>query len=133
MHHRSNLSSLNLKPKSMQSLVENEDGQGDLFINFIFDNNNETAQESLDKKIISDFLHSTLDSLRDIDAKIIKLKFFENKTNKEIGDIVGMSKERIRQKTIEILFKIKCEFIKNNIDDLEGVKLKYGDSHPANL
>lgn len=61
----------------------------------------------------SDLLKKALKVLNDKQAKVIEMRYYteEKKTHKEIGKILGISSERVRQIENEALLKLKKELI----------------------
>lgn len=65
-------------------------------------------QEIIDKENYKR-LYKALGKLSDKDRKIIQMKFFENKSHKEIGKILGISAKTVTNRNYEAMKKLKSD------------------------
>ena len=115
---------LNVKSIEVQNMESRLTG-GDLHLNQKVDNDTENDLMSLladdrqnpeetyedfnDKKIKLDFIHKAIDTLNDREKTIIRLRKFREKsiTLDELGQMLKISKERVRQIETKALDKLK--------------------------
>ena len=115
---------LNVKSIEVQNMESRLTG-GDLHLNQKVDNDTENDLMSLladdrqnpeetyedfnDKKIKKDFIHKAIDTLNDREKTIIRLRKFREKsiTLDELGQMLKISKERVRQIETKALEKLK--------------------------
>ena len=115
---------LNVKSIEVQNMESRLTG-GDLYLNQKVDNENENDLMSLladdrqnpeesyedlnDKKIKKDFINEAIDTLNEREKTIIRLRKFKEKsiTLDELGKMLKISKERVRQIETKALEKLK--------------------------
>ena len=94
--------------------VDNE-GENDLMSLLADDRENpeEVYENFNDNKVKKDFIHAAIDTLNDREKKIITLRKFKEKsiTLDELGQMLKISKERVRQIETKALEKLKRSLI----------------------
>lgn len=80
----------------------------------------EATDLSVEKQLMRRHVLNVLSILRPKERKIIRLRYGfddgEQKSLSEIGDIFGLSKERVRQLEIRALYKLKKCLVKQGLD-----------------
>jgi RNA polymerase sigma factor (sigma-70 family) len=77
-------------------------------------NTTETAAESIWKQI-SPHLDDALNRLSQADREAIVIRFFENKSHKEVGALLGMSEETARRRVSRAVEKLRSGFASRGI------------------
>lgn len=89
-----------------------------------------TPAQLLDRKVVVENLHHILQSLTPRQEKILKMRFFEEKTYKEIGKIFGITGSRVRDieaKALRLLrHPSRANRIKDNAEDVPLMKAREG-------
>ncbi len=79
-----------------------------------------TAEEDFNKAVeyveIRKILAKALEELEIDNRKIVVLKYFRNKSHREIAELLGLSEVNVRVKLNRSLKKIRTYFEKNNIE-----------------
>jgi RNA polymerase sigma factor (sigma-70 family) len=83
----------------------------------------ESAVEKLDAKMLRSFLMKSIHELSEKEQKIIKLKFFSRKTNRQIGVELSQTGENVRLQLNRALSSLRMKMTDSNIVGLSnGVK-----------
>ncbi|KAL2323219.1 hypothetical protein Fmac_027598 [Flemingia macrophylla] len=105
-------------PISMQQTVWAD--QNTTFQEITADPTTEATDVTVEKQLMRRHVLNVLSTLRPKERKIIRLRYGfedgEQKSLSEIGDIFGLSKERVRQLEIRALYKLKKCLIKQGLD-----------------
>ena len=127
---------LNVKSIEVQNMVSRLSG-GDLHLNQKVDNETENDLMSLlpddranpeevyedfnDKKVKNDFINEAIDTLNEREKTIIRLRKFKEKsiTLDELGNMLKISKERVRQIETKALEKLKKSLLDISQQDKE--------------
>jgi len=83
----------------------------------------ESVVDKLDAKMLRDFLMKSIHELSEKEQKIIKLKFFSRKTNRQIGVELNQTGENVRLKLHRALSSLRMKLTDSNIFGLSnGIK-----------
>lgn len=92
---------------SLNYHTEVEDGDMGELIDLLVDEDTELASEVVNRRMQFDYIHNYINSLPPMRQKIIRLKYFEEKTFDEIGLVFLITGERVRQINKEVLISMR--------------------------
>ncbi len=106
-------------PLSLDAPVgENEDT---FFVDFLSKHGTTEVEESVLQEVLEKEIYDLLDRLPEKERRVIELRFGlrgnEPKTLREIGDILGVSRERVRQLETRALRKLRSLAMKRHLKD----------------
>ncbi len=106
-------------PLSLDAPVgENEDT---FFVDFLSKHGTTEVEESVLQEVLEKEIYDLLDRLPEKERRVIELRFGlrgnEPKTLREIGDILGVSRERVRQLETRALRKLRGLAMKRHLKD----------------
>ena len=106
-------------PLSLDAPVgENEDT---FFVDFLSKHGTAEVEEHVIQEVLEKEIYDLLDKLPEKERKVIELRFGlrgnEPKTLREIGDILGVSRERVRQLETRALRKLRSLAMKRHLKD----------------
>jgi RNA polymerase primary sigma factor len=106
-------------PLSLDAPVgENEDT---FFVDFLSKHGTAEVEEGVIQEVLEKEIYDLLDKLPEKESKVIELRFGlrgnEPKTLREIGDILGVSRERVRQLETRALRKLRSLAMKRHLKD----------------
>ncbi len=106
-------------PLSLDAPVgENEDT---FFVDFLSKHGTAEVEEHVVQEVLEKEIYDLLDKLPEKERKVIELRFGlrgnEPKTLREIGDILGVSRERVRQLETRALRKLRSLAMKRHLKD----------------
>ena len=106
-------------PLSLDAPVgENEDT---FFVDFLTKHGTAEVEESVIQEVLEKEIYDLLDRLPEKERRVIELRFGlrgdEPKTLREIGDILGVSRERVRQLETRALRKLRSLAMKRHLKD----------------
>ncbi|RLJ70998.1 RNA polymerase primary sigma factor [Hydrogenivirga caldilitoris] len=106
-------------PLSLDAPVgENEDT---FFVDFLSKHGTAEVEESVIQEVLEREIYDLLDKLPEKERRVIELRFGlkgnEPKTLREIGDILGVSRERVRQLETRALRKLRSLAMKRHLKD----------------
>lgn len=97
------------RPISLYSVIGDEGGREQYLMEKIED------EDSLDKKMNNELLYSLIKELPPREKKIIILRYFRDKTQKEIANVLGVSQVQVSRLENKILDKLKDVLVWKNI------------------
>lgn len=106
-------------PLSLDAPVgENEDT---FFVDFLSKHGTAEVEENVLQEVLEKEIYDLLDKLPEKERKVVELRFGlrgnEPKTLREIGDILGVSRERVRQLETRALRKLRSLAMKRHLKD----------------
>ncbi len=106
-------------PLSLDAPVgENEDT---FFVDFLSKHGTAEVEESVIQEVLEKEIYDLLEKLPEKERKVVELRFglggVEPKTLREIGDILGVSRERVRQLETRALRKLRSLAMKRHLKD----------------
>jgi len=106
-------------PLSLDAPVgENEDT---FFVDFLSKHGTAEVEESVIQEVLEKEIYDLLDKLPEKERRVVELRFGlkgnEPKTLREIGDILGVSRERVRQLETRALRKLRSLAMKRHLKD----------------
>jgi RNA polymerase sigma factor (sigma-70 family) len=106
----------NRKSSILSSVTLDSDINGNgSFSRLLMDSNTDIPCDNMNKEDLRNFLKEAISRLNDSKREIICQKFFEGKTNKEIGVSLGKTTQRIQQISIQILRDLRFDFKNHNV------------------